>query len=355
MRVRWRKERSPGGSSLEQEEVEEMKIAVIAADNRQTRLIFPEHLREKLALHGEVVFNEGGYEPENVKRLMKDADIVVTSWGAPRMTKEYLDEAPNLQLILHAAGTVAPIVDEEIWRRGIRVICAGIAIAKGVAETTLGLMISASKDFYRLNEQVHAGGWQLRTDKTVVDLVDITIGIIGAGMTGKLLIDLLKMYEVDIVVYDPYVTEETCREMGVKKVGLEELMRTSDIVSLHASAIPETRHMINAETLRWMKKDAGFINTSRGMLVDEQALYEHMAAGNLRFACLDVTDREPPVFENPLRNLKNVIFMPHIAGVVNNGLARIGRHIIKELELWEEGRPAIHEITEDIMFRIGKA
>ena len=332
-----------------------MKIAVIAADNRETRLIFPPHLREKLKRHGEVVFNKGGNEPETIKKVMKDADIVITSWGTPHLTKEYLDEAPNLRLILHAAGTVAPIVDDEIWRRGIRVICAGIAIARGVAETTLGLMISASKDFYRFNEMVHAGGWGEGKMQTVVDLVDITIGVIGAGMTGKLLIDLLKMYEVDIVVYDPYVTEETCREMGVRKVGFEELMRTSDIVTLHASAIEETRHMINAETLGWMKKDAGFINTSRGMLVDEKALYEHMAKGNLRFACLDVTDPEPPVFDNQLRRLKNVIFLPHIAGVVNNGLARIGRHIIRELELWEAGEPAIHEITEDIMFRIGKS
>lgn len=331
-----------------------MKIAVIAADNRQTKLIFPPHLRERLAQHGEVVFNEGGNEPDRIKKLMKDADIVITSWGSPHLTKEYLDEAPKLKLILHAAGTVAPIVDDEIWRRGIRVICAGIAIARGVAETTLGLMISASKDFYRLNDQVHAGGWGENSDRTVVDLVDITIGVIGAGMTGKLLIQLLKMYEVDIVVYDPYVTEEACDQMGVKKVGFEELMRVSDIVTLHASAIPETKHMINAETLKLMKKDAGFINTSRGMLVDEKALYEHMAAGNLRFACLDVTDSEPPLFDNPLRNLKNVIFLPHIAGVVNNGLARIGRHVVKELSLYEAGEPAIHEITEEIMFRIGK-
>lgn len=332
-----------------------MKIAVIAANNRHTQYIFPEHLRKRLSEHGDVTFNEGGNEPERIKALMKDADIVVTSWGSPALTKEYLDEAPDLKLILHAAGSVAPIVDDEIWRRGIRVICAGIAIARGVAETTLGLMISASKDFYRFNDQIHAGCWGEGMEQTVVDLVDITIGVIGAGMTGKLLIDLLKMYEVDIVVYDPYVTEETCARMGVKKVGLEELLKVSDIVSLHASAIPETRHMINAETLKLMKKDAGFINTSRGMLVDEKALYEHMAAGNLRFACLDVTDPEPPAFDNPLRTLRNVIFLPHIAGVVNNGLARIGRHVIKELELYEAGQPAIHEITEDIMFRIGKA
>ena len=174
-------------------------------------------------------------------------------------------------------------------------------------------------------------------------------------MTGKHLIKLLSMYEVDVVVSDPYVSEETCRELGARKVELEELLRISDIVSLHAPSIPETYHMINADTLRLMKKDAGFINTSRGSLVDEQALYEHMAAGNLRFACLDVTDPEPPLFGNPLRKLSNVIFLPHIAGVVNNGLARMGRHILKEMDLYEQGKPAIHEITEEIMFRIGRS
>lgn len=330
-----------------------MKIALIAS-NRKRDQIFPPQLLDQLAQHGELAINEGGNTPEDILPVMKDADVVITCWGSPHLTKEYLDVAPNLKLILHAAGTVAPIVDEEIWRRGIRVVCAGIAMARGVAEVTLGLMISASKDFFRLNDQIHAGGWQNGVERTVVDLYDITIGIIGGGMIGKQVIQLLKMYEVDIVVYDPYITEEACQEMGVRKVELEELLRISDIVSLHASAIPETYHMINAQTLKLMKKDAGLINTARGMLIDEKALYEHMTAGNLRFACLDVTDPEPPLFDNPLRKLSNVIFLPHIAGVVNNGLLRLGRHVIKELELFEAGKPAIHEITEDIMFRIGR-
>jgi len=330
-----------------------MKIALIAS-NRKRYQIFPPHLLDQLAQHGELAINEGGNTPEDILPVMKDADVVITCWGSPHLTKEYLDAAPNLKLILHAAGTVAPIVDEEIWRRGIRVVCAGIAMARGVAEVTLGLMISASKDFFRLNDQIHAGGWQNGVERTVVDLYDITIGIIGGGMIGKQVIQLLKMYEVDIVVYDPYITEEACQEMGVRKVELEELLRISDIVSLHASAIPETYHMINAQTLKLMKKDAGLINTARGMLIDEKALYEHMTAGNLRFACLDVTDPEPPLFDNPLRKLSNVIFLPHIAGVVNNGLLRLGRHVIKELELFEAGKPAIHEIPEDIMFRIGR-
>lgn len=331
-----------------------MKIALIAADNQKRAKVFPENLMKKLASFGELSVNSGDNTPEDIKPVMKDADIVITSWGSPHLTKEYLDVAPNLKVIFHAAGTVAPIVDDEIWRRGIRVICAGIAIGIGVAETTLGLMISASKDFYRFNDQIHAGAWSEGMDQTVVDMIDVTIGIIGAGVTGKHMIKLLSMFDVDVVVSDPYVSEETCRELGARKVELEELLRISDIVSLHAPAIPETYHMINAETLSLMKKDAGFINTSRGTLVDEQALYEHMAKGNLRFACLDVTDPEPPAFDNPLRKLRNVVFLPHIAGVVNNGLVRMGRHIIKEMELYFAGQPAIHEITEGIMFRIGK-
>ena len=330
-----------------------MKIALIAS-NRKRSQVFPPHLLAELAQHGELAINEGGNTPEDILPVMKDADVVITFWGTPHLTKDYLDVAPNLKLIIHAGGTVAPIMDDEVWLRGIRVVCAGIAMARGVAECTLGLMISATKDFYRLTDQIHAGGWSGGVEQTVVDFYDITIGLVGCGMIGKWMIHLLKAFEVDVLVYDPYMSEETSRELGVRKVGLEELLRTSDIVSLHASAIPETHHMINADTLTLMKKDAGLVNTARGMLVDEKALYEHMAAGNLRFACLDVTDPEPPLFDNPLRRLSNVIFLPHIAGAVNNGLIRMGRHVLKELERFEAGKPGIHEITEDIMFRIGR-
>lgn len=333
---------------------EPMKIALIAAANEQRAKIFPPHLLEKLAEHGEVAVNQGGNTPEDIKPVMKDADIVITSWGSPRLTAEYLDQAPSLRLIVHAAGSVQPIVDDEIWRRGIRVVCSAIAIGFGVAETALALAMSASKDFYRLNDQVHAGGWRDGVDRTVVDLVDITIGVVGAGMVGKHFMELLKFYDVDVVVADPYVSEEACANLGARKVELEELLRISDIVSIHAPSIPETDNMINADTLKLMKKDAGLINTSRGSLVNEKDLYEHMAAGNLRFACLDVTNPEPPVFENPLRRLNNVILL-HIAGVVNNGLARIGRHVLRELTRYENGEPSVNEITEQIMFRVGKS
>ena len=332
-----------------------MKIALIAANNAQRARIFPPHILEGLKAFGELVVNEGDSSPEAVKPVIRDADVIITSWGSPRITEEYLSLAPNAKLLLHAAGTVQPVVSEDVWKRKLRVICSSIAIGYGVAETALGLAISASKNFYQFNDLIHAGGWKEAGMERVVDLVDITVGVLGAGMVGKHFIKLMQNFEPEIIVYDPYLDEEACKRMGVRKVSLENLLKESDILSIHAPSIPETDNLINRDTLALMKKDAGIINTARGSIINEQDLYEHMAAGNLRFACLDVYNPEPPVIDNPLRRLSNVILLPHIAGVVTNGLARIGRHVIRELRRYESGEPSTNEIVEEMMFRVGKS
>lgn len=332
-----------------------MKIALIAENNQQRERIFPPRLIQALGGFGELVINDADNSPAHVLPLMDGADVVITSWGSPQMTSEYLDRAPNLKLILHAAGTVQPYVSEAVWQRGVRVACSTSALGRGVAETTLALTIAASKNFFQLNNYVHAGGWRDAGVDKVVDMVDITIGVVGAGMVGKHYIRLLEPFETDVVVYDPYVSQELCEQMGAEKVSFEELLKRSDIVAICVPSVPETDHMFNRETLSLMKKGAGLVNTARGSVINEADLYAHMAAGNLRFACLDVTDPEPPAQDNPLRRLGNVILLPHIAGVVNNGLGRIGRHVVRELERYCQGEPLTNEITEEMMFRVGKS
>ena len=140
--------------------------------------------------------------------------------------------------------------------------------------------------------------------------------------------------------------------MGCKKAELEELLKASDVVSLHAPRIPETEHMINAETLKLMKKDAVLINTARGAIIDEKALYEHMAAGNLKYTCMDVYDPEPPLADNPLRTLKNVIMTSHLAGLVTNGLLRIGAHCADQVEKFVNDEPLDCEVTKDMLARM---
>jgi len=296
---------------------------------------------------------------EELVALAHDADVILTSWGAPVFTPEVLDQLPRLKYVAHAAGSIKSFATDELFDRGVRVTSSATVLSKGVSETALGLTIACLKNFFNVSRDIAAGGWTgetpLKSYDDIRELVEVKIGCVGAGIAGSHYLKLLGMFNVELLVYDPFVSADVLREKyNARKVSLEELLAESDVVSIHAPSIPETYHMFNADTLKLMKKDAGLVNTARGMLVDEKALYEHMAAGNLRFACLDVTDPEPPLFDNPLRKLSNVIFLPHIAGVVNNGMLRLGRHVLKELERFEAGEPGIHEITQDIMFRIGR-
>ncbi len=322
-----------------------MKIA-ITLSHELLDTLFNKKALDKLRKLGEISVNDGEANVENIKRVIKDADIAVTSWGNPSFTKEILDECPNLRLVVHAAGSVKPIVSDELWDRNIRVCASTKPLGIGVAETALGFAISASKNFYALNDDIHKGGYEV---KNVKELYEMTVGVVSAGWVGRHFIKLLNNFGVDILLYDPFVNEETAESMGCKKADLGELLQKSDIVSLHAPSIPETNHMINADTLQLMKKDAVLINTSRGSVVDEKALYEHMAAGNLKYACLDVYDPEPIEKDNPLRTLPNVIMAPHIAGLAANGKLRIGMHVAEEIERFVGGKQMECEVKREML------
>ena len=263
--------------------------------------------------------------------------------------KELLDLAPNLKLVVHAAGSVKPIVSDELWKRGIRVCASTKPLGIGVAETSLGLVIASCKNFFQLNEELHQDKFTIHDVK---DLYEINVGIVSAGFVGRHHIKLLNNFGINILLYDPYVTEEKAAELGAKKVDLETLLKESDVVSLHAPSIPATRHMINADTLKLMKKDAVLINTARGSLIDENALYEHMMAGNLKYACLDVYDPEPLPVESPLRTVKNIILTPHIAGLAINGKLRIGPHATSEIQKFLNGEKPDCEVTEAMLATI---
>lgn len=325
-----------------------MKTALIFKKSSIPRL-FTEKAIQELADLGEVVLHDSDdLSPEAVKATIAGADIAITSWGNTTLTEDILDCAPNLRFVMHAAGTVKPIVSDAMWDRGIRIAGSTKPLGIGVAETALGFAISASKNFYQCNETIHNGGWK-ETRGNVKELYEITVGVISGGFVGRHFIKLMNNFGVEILLYDPYVTEEKAAAMGAKKAELKELLNKSDIVSIHAPSIPATNHMFNAETLTWMKKDAILINTARGSIIDEKALYEHMAAGNLKYACLDVFDPEPPAVDNPLRTLKNVILTPHLAGLASNGQLRIGAHAVEEIHRFLSGERLECEVTKDML------
>lgn len=328
-----------------------MKIALIFKHS-QVPVLFTEKALEKLKALGEVVIHgTDDLSPEAIKPTLAGADIAITSWGSGLMTEDVLCVAPELKLVMHAAGSVKPVVTDDLWERGIRVAASTKPLGIGVAECAVGFAISASKNFYNVNEDIHNGGWDERRPECR-ELYEQNVGVISAGFVGRHFIKLMNNFGVNVMLYDPYVSAERALELGARKVELSELLENSDILSIHAPSIPETKHMINADTLKQMKKDAILINTARGSIVDELALYEHMKAGNLRYACLDVYDPEPPLADNPLRTLKNVIMTPHLAGLANNGKLRIGAHVVEEIERFLNGERLECEVTKEMLAKM---
>ncbi|MDW7656494.1 MAG: hydroxyacid dehydrogenase [Bacillota bacterium] len=328
-----------------------MKIALLM--NAKVRPgVITDRTMIKLKQLGEVCLNESdATDTDVIKSVIRDADIAVTSWGNGPLTADILDCAPNLKLVAHAAGSVKPIVSDALFDRSIPLISSAVVLSSGVSETALGFTISAAKNFYQLNQMIHEGGWK-HDNHTITELFEINIGVIGCGYAGKHYIELLQCFDVTILAYDPYLDAEKIRSMGAEKADLDRILRESDIISLHAPSIPATRHMINAETLAMMKDDVILINTARGSLIDEKALYEHMKSGKIKYTCIDVTDPEPPAADHPLRSLPNCIMTPHLAGQANNGKGRIGVHVYEEIQRLLNQEPLVSQVTRDMLATI---
>lgn len=326
------------------------KIALLM--NPGTRdMVMNQKTVDRLSEIGEVVLNEGNTDAETVKPLLEGATVCVTSWGNQPLNEELLAVCPDLKLLIHAAGSVKPVVSDALWEKGVRVASSAPMLSMGVSETALGFTIAASKNFFNLNANLHNGLWA-EGKEDIRELYELTVGVIGGGWAGKHYIELLKPFQVDILLYDPFITDEKAAQWGCRKASFEEILEKADIISIHAPSIPETYHMFNAKTLAKMKKDAVLINTARGSIIDEQALYEYMKAGNLKYACLDVFDPEPPAADHPLRTLPNVIMTPHLAGLASNGLKKIGQHVCEELERFLAGEKLLAEVTKDMLAKM---
>ncbi|WP_062104455.1 hydroxyacid dehydrogenase [Bacillus niameyensis] len=321
-----------------------MRKIVLLQSSKTTAQIFTKEQLLYLEKFGEVIINqdEEGVQATTVKNLLKDADIAVTSWGCPMLDQNILESAPKLKAVLHAAGTVKGIVSPELWERGIRVSSAADALGKGVAETALGLMIMSLKNVWKLTKNTREGEWNKDKDK-IKEVFGITVGVVGAGRAGRHFIRLLQAFDVNIVVFDPTVSEDEAKTIGVTKLELEDLLTQSDVVSIHAPSIPETENMFNKRRLQLIKDDAILINTARGSIIDEAALISELEKGRL-LVCLDVTNPEPPAVDHPFRSLPNVVLTPHIAGAVNNGLQRLGQYVVEDIERFLAGNKMAGEV-----------
>ncbi|WP_246464990.1 hydroxyacid dehydrogenase [Ruania alkalisoli] len=281
-------------------------------------------------------------DSEDAARALARTEILITSWGTPRITAELLDRAPRLRAVVHSAGSVKWWVDPVAWQRGVLVSSAATANAQPVAEYTLAMIILAGKRVLWPASHDPRGGWNPLQQ---VGNYGTTVGIVGASRTGRRVIEMLAALDVDVLVYDPWVGERELAGRAELVGSLIELAERSDVLSVHAPALPETRHMIDAPVLAAMCEGAVLINTARGSLLDHEALRHEIQRRPL-YAVLDVTDPEPLPPSDPLLSHPAVLLTPHVAGSAGNELRRLGRSAVDEVERLVGGLPLRHAVAQ---------
>lgn len=322
-------------------------IALAMQPSRTEHVLNAEAL-DRLAGIGDVLDPQPlqNFSDDRALRMLAKTDILITGWGAPPVGPEVLAAAPQLRLIAHAAGTVKGIIGEQIFDAGIAVTHAAEANSVPVAEFTLAAIIFVGKQVFRFRDYYVSDRDRERThamQRLAIGNYRRTVGIVGASRIGRRVIELLRPFQYQVLLFDPTVDTAEARILGTEKVDLETLMKRSDIVSLHAPSLPSTLHMISAAELSLMKDGATLINTARGALVDEAALLETLATGRID-AIIDVTDPEIPEKGSAFYDLPNVFLTPHIAGAVGLERGRLGDMAIDEIERFTRGEPLLYQI-----------
>ncbi|MEV6479817.1 hydroxyacid dehydrogenase [Streptomyces sp. NPDC051576] len=328
--------------------------AVFAMDPVHLPLLFPSPLMARLRRTAEI-------DPKLVVRdfsnpgaagALAGAEVLITGWGCPHLDAYALAAAPRLRTVLHAAGSVRSLVGEALWERGVTVSSAVTGNALPVAEYTLAMILLAGKDTFAQRDRFrHTHAHPTPAETAPIGNLGRRIGVIGASRVGRRLLELLRPHDFEVLLHDPYVSVTDARALGAELLPLDDLLSASDIVSLHAPDIPETQRMLDRGRLALIRDGGVLINTSRGALVDHEALTDELLSGRLT-AILDVTEPEPLPPASPLYHLPNVFLTPHIAGSLGNELARLGGIVVDELERLAAGLPPAHEVRHADLTRV---
>ena len=287
-------------------------------------------------LHSFAMTNDPETLPETItvnymKQALIDADACITCWGTPSFTDDMF--TGKLRLIAHAAGSIKNLVPENFWNTKCHITSNAPVIAEDVAQTVLAFILASLKNLWGFARATRENQWAggEKSHFTTRRLDGLRVGIVGASNVGREVIKILQPFKCEIVLSDPYISPIEAANLGIKLLGLDELLSTSDVVTLHAPPVESARHIINSRTAPMLKDGALFINTARGMLVEENSLIKELETGRI-FACIDVTDPEPPAPDHPFRKLENVILTPHIAGGHTvNGRYMLGDNSVKEV------------------------
>jgi len=265
----------------------------------------------------------------NLAQELETADALLVR-SAVQVNAALLANAGKLRVIGRAGVGVDNIELEPATRQGIAVMNTPGANAVAVAEITLGLMLSMARFITRANDLTHAGKWEKKSLQGT-ELRGKTLGIVGLGKIGLEVAKRARAFGMEIIGHDPFVSSAIAKDNGIRLATLEEVYAAADYLTLHVGLTPQTQNMINAESVRKMKRGVRLVNCARGELVDEAALAAALQEGQVGAAALDVFVKEP-LKDSPLQKLDNVILTPHIGGSTNEAQEAVGHQIALQVK-----------------------
>lgn len=330
-----------------------MKTSIFLGDARVFRIYHGDCFA---ALQKEADLEPTLYTKDDVLKdpqAFSKVETIFTTWGMPAFTEEEIRNAfPSLKAVYYAAGSVryfaAPFLS-----CGVRVHSAWAANAVPVAECTTAQILLANKGFFKscrlCSKERALRDEAKRYAEEKSGNFDASVGIIGAGMIGKMVIRALKSFDLKVLAYDKFLSKEELAALGAEKVTLDALFSRCDTISNHIANLPETVGMLRYEHFSRMKKNATFINTGRGAQAVEEDLLRALIEEPDRTAILDVTDPEPPFENSKLYNLPNVFLTPHIAGSSGNEVRRMGEYMLEEYRRGAQNERFLYEVTPKML------
>lgn len=324
--------------------------AILLSDKKEEK-VRQVYTEKHLLRLGELVeIPDRVYKKEEIlseRETFNKVRYLFSTWGMPVFEKDEIREIfPDLEAVFYAAGSVQRFA-RPFLELGIPVFSAWAANGIPVAEYTFAQIILGLKGFYQTSRIFKAEGHSAakKALQHFPGSYDCRVGLIGAGMIGKLVIEKLKALKVKTLVFDPFLPDEKAAELGVEKADLDTLFSSCTVVSNHLANNDETKGMLKKEHFSAMLPYATFLNTGRGAQIVEEDLICVLTERSDLTAVLDVTDPEPPEENSPFYTLPNVILTPHVAGSIGNEVRRMTDYIIEEAEAFLAGKPTRYAVT----------
>tara|TARA_B110000014_G_C20115780_1_gene589249 strand:+ start:1851 stop:2792 length:942 start_codon:yes stop_codon:yes gene_type:complete len=312
-------------------------LKILVCDKLNTRVI------EDLSKIGEVIDISGNEKRGMIKDEIEDTSIVVVR-SSTKISKDLIESSKELKIIARAGAGVDNIDVNAATNNNIHVVNAPLSNVLSVAELTVGLILSVARNIVPANISMKKAEWR-RSEFVGIELFEKKLGLVGFGRVGKLVAERMLTFGVNIGIYDPYIS--SVEEPFIKFESLDDLLVSSDIVSLHLPKTPETTNLISKEKLDLLKKDAIFINTSRGGMVDEEALFKKKEKKEIYGFGLDVYSKEPPEYTDDLLDTTGTT-LPHLGASTVEAQLRAGQEVVENIKRILNGDEEIALNTLDI-------